>query len=281
MKNISAYLSIAFSMLAVAGCGGGGDGGTAPVAAAPAAAPAPSTAPPPAAAPASAPPPAPTESAEGLYAGTTSNGRAITGIVLDEGTHHLYYVLYSIVGNPNAIGGVVQGTGSATNGSLTSSDARDFNLEGLGVLPATLSSTYTQQQTLSGLVAYGPGSTVSFSGSYVSTAQTAAPSLTTLAGAFSGQVASSAGLENAVVNVSTSGALSGAGSSGCTVAGTVTPRQKGLAYYMSLRFGGPPCLFANQTLAGIVYFDASNRRLYAAAPNGNRTDGVLFVGTKP
>jgi hypothetical protein len=61
----------------------------------------------------------------------------------------------------------------------------------------------------------------------------------------------------------------------------VAPRARGNAFNVSLTFGGAPCLFANQTLTGIAYFDATTRVVYAAAPNANRTDGVLFVGTKP
>ena len=53
------------------------------------------------------------------------------------------------------------------------------------------------------------------------------------------------------------------------------------AYNVAIRFGAAPCFFANQSMSGIAYFDAPTKRLYAAAPNAGRTDGILFLGTKP
>lgn len=248
--HINSFITSAVACAFVAGCGGGGDSATPPVAA---------------------------SSAEGLYVGTTTTGRTVTGLVLDDGT---YYMLYSPVGAPTAIAGVVQGTGTSTAGTFSSSNARDFNLEGLGVLSATVSASYVAKQSLNGTVSYSPSSTTSFSGTYSANYE-AVPSLTTLAGTFAGQVASSAGVENASVTISSAGAISGSGASGCAVSGSATPRARGNVFNISLTFGGAPCLFANETLAGIAYFDSAAKRLYAAAPNAGRTDGVLFLGVKP
>jgi hypothetical protein len=33
-------------------------------------------------------------------------------------------------------------------------------------------------------------------------------------------------------------------------------------------------------LSGIGYFDAATRTIYAAAPNADRTDGFLFIGSR-
>jgi hypothetical protein len=235
----------------VAGCGGGGGD--------------------------SDPPPVAATSAEGLYSGTTTSGRAVTGLVLDDGT---YYVLYSPVGSSTAIAGVVQGTGTSNAGTFSSGNARDFNLEGLGVLAGTVSASYVAKQSFNGTVSYSAGGTTSFSSTYDANYE-AVPSLAALAGTFAGQVASSAGNENATVTISSAGAISGSGASGCAVSGSVSPRTRGNAFNVSLTFGGAPCLFANQTLTGIAYFNATTKQLYAAAPNAGRTDGVLLVGVKP
>jgi hypothetical protein len=37
----------------------------------------------------------------------------------------------------------------------------------------------------------------------------------------------------------------------------------------------------NQRVAGIAYFNAMAKKLYIAAPNAARTDGVLFLGIRP
>lgn len=249
MFNVRLFGAAVVSGLLLASCGGGGG---------------------------SSPTPAPTTSAEGLFLGTTNTNRTVTGLVLDDST---FYFLYSRVGNPSVIGGVVQGSGVSNNGSFSSSNARDFNLEGLGVLAATVSASYISRQSLNGNVLYNGGST-SFTSAF-DVAYDAVPSLSALAGTFSGQVAFSQGVENANVTISPSGALSGVGASGCTVTGSVVPRTRGNVFNLSLTFGGAPCFFANQTMTGIAYFDAPAKRLYGATPTANRADGVLFVGVKP
>jgi len=228
--------------------------------------------------PSPSPAPTPLPSAEGLWTGNTNTGRSVTGIVLEDGT---YYFLYSIVNRPLLIGGVVQGTGTSTNGSFTSSDARDFNLEGAGVQSATIDSSYVARQSLNGNVNYtAPRSTVTFTTAFDSDWDTV-PTLAAIAGNYTGQVASSQGVENTGVAISSSGVINGLGDSGCTVTGSVTPRSSGNVYAATIVFGPAPCFFANQTLTGIAYYRANLRTLYATAPNADRTDGVLFVGVKP
>jgi len=60
-----------------------------------------------------------------------------------------------------------------------------------------------------------------------------------------------------------------------------SPRAHGNVFNISISFGAAPCLFTNQTLSGVAFFNPNAKRLYAATPNATRTDGALFVGTKP
>ncbi len=198
MSRASLFLAALSTGLLVS-CGGGGD----------------SPAPVPAPAPAPAPAPPPPASAEGLYIGATSTNRTVTGLVLDDDS---FYVLYSSVGNPAVIAGVVQGNGTSNNGSFSSSNARDFNLEGLGVLNATVSASYNAKQLLNGTVSYTSGGPTTFTSTFDAAYDTA-PSIAALAGTFAGQVAFSQGVENANVTITSSGALNGVGASGCTVSG--------------------------------------------------------------
>ena len=220
--------------------------------------------------------PAGPSAVQGLWLGTTTTNRAVTGLVFSDGSS---YVLYSRVGNPALLGGVVQGSSSAANGTWSSGDARDFNLEGAGVLAATLAGTYTAKQSLAGTATYSNGSTTSFSGTYNAAYETV-PTLSAVSGMYNGTVAFSQGSQAAQVSVAASGAVT-ATASGCIATGTATPRTDGNAYNVTLTYGPAPCFFAGQTFNGIAYFDAPNKRLYAAAPNAARTDGVLFIGTKP
>jgi hypothetical protein len=215
--------------------------------------------------------------AEGLWQGTTSTNRAIAGVVLDDGT---FWFIYSGVGNSSVIAGVVQGNGTSNNGSFTSSNGRDFSFEGLGVNDFTLAATYAAKNTLRGTVT----STTSGSGTFASTYSTdyeLTPNLLDIAGTYSGSDASSGGVESATVAISSTGVISGNSAKGCSFTGNATPRPNGNVYNVSVTFGGGVCVNGTNTVTGVAYFDASTRRLTSAALNSGRTDGFLYVGTKP
>lgn len=214
--------------------------------------------------------------AQGLWNGATNTNRTITGIVLSNGT---YYVLYSPVGSPTGIAGVTQGTGTSSAGAFSSSNGKDFNLEGLGVNSATVSASYITKQSFNGTVSYTGGGTTTFTSTYNADYETV-PSLSALAGTFTGTVAFSLGVQSATITVSPTGALSGGGN-GCSISGTASPRTDGNVYDILIKFGASPCYFANQSFTGIGYFNSATNTLYAVAPNAARTDGVIFVGTKP
>ena len=227
----------------------------------------------------STPPPAPAptaSSAEGRYSGSTDTNRTIASVVLDDGT---YYFFYSVPANPTLIAGLIQGNGTSNNGSFTSANAKDFNLEGLGVLSATIAASYAERQSLNGSIAY-PGASVATFTTAFDPAYDATPSLASLAGTYTGQAgSSSAGVESATVTIASTGVFTGE-TDGCTFSGTVSPRTRGNIFDQSVTFGGAPCAFAGITLVGIAYLDVPNRRLYAAAPASNRTDAVIFSGTR-
>lgn len=217
-----------------------------------------------------------TSAAEGLYSGTTNTNRTVRGIIMDDGT---YYVIYSAINDPNLIAGVVQGSSTASGGVFLSNNAKDFNIEGLGVHSATISGTYSTKQSVSGTFLYDDASTVAFTGIYDNDYEIT-PSVATIEGTYSGTVAFSLGIENATVSVSTSGAISGVGTSGCTMSGSIKPSTSGNVFNVSVIFGDAPCYFANQTMKGIGYYDAETKQLLTAAPNHNRTEGIMFVGVK-
>ena len=128
-------------ILVLAACGGGGGGNAVP-----------------------APAAGPVSSAEGLWIGSTSTSRTVTGFVLDNGT---YWILYSVPHVSALIGGFVQGTGSSLNGSFSSSDGIDFNVEGNGINTTTVSASYFSKQSFNGSVTYPTlNQTFTFSSSY-------------------------------------------------------------------------------------------------------------------
>lgn len=216
--------------------------------------------------------------AEGVYFGSTSTGRTTTALVLDDGT---YYVIYSSQNNPSIIAGAVTGTGTSLNGILSSSNAKDINLEELGLLPTSFRASYSYKQSLYGAINYPSlNQTVTFTGTYNSAYQLS-PALSTIAGTYSGRVGHTRGAEPATVTVSSSGAISGQGTSGCAVTGSLTPRSKGNIYTTTVTFGGSPCVFPNTTLTGASYYDATAKRLYVIGMTSTRDNGMIFGGSKP
>lgn len=214
---------------------------------------------------------------DGLYVGTTSTGRIATGLILDDGS---FYVLYSTRDNPSIIAGAIQGTGTALNGSFSSTSARDINLEGLGMLSTTLAASYTVKQSLSGTVTYPSlTQTVTFTSTYDAQYE-AAPALSIIAGNYSGRAGSNIGTENATLTVMSTGVISGIGSSGCRFSGSATPRAKGNVYDTSITFDSAPCLLPGSTLTGVAYFEASTNRIYAIGMTSGRDAGFIYAGSR-
>ncbi len=215
--------------------------------------------------------------AEGLWQGTTDAGRAIAGLVLDDGA---YWLIYSAIGNSNVIAGMVQGSGASSNGTFTSSNGKDFNLEGMGINDFNLVATYSAKSSLNGTVSYPGGTTITFASAYDSSYELT-PSLTTIAGTYSGAAATSSGTEFATVAITSAGDISGTSLSGCGFTGSATPRAKGNVYNVSITFGGGVCVQGISTVTGVAHFDAASKQLTSAAVNSGRTDGFIYVGIKP
>lgn len=253
-------LAAAIVSIMLAACGGGG-GGASTSAQVVVSTPAPSTAIP-----------------DGLYTGTTSTGRTINGLVLDNGS---YYFVYSVSNNPSVLAGVVQGSGAALGGNFTSTNAVDVNLEGNGVLPASLSAAYVPLTSFNGSANYPTQNfTTTFSSTYNKSYESA-PSFAAISGRYAGVTGSPGAAEQTTIIVGSSGTLVGSGNSGCMFSGLVTPRTKGNVYDMSITFGAAPCLMPGGAFTGVAYLDSATNRLVAVEMNAARTTGVIFTGTKP
>ncbi|CAG2158268.1 hypothetical protein LMG31506_06304 [Cupriavidus yeoncheonensis] len=257
-KKTLLALSLAAAAAFIPGCGGGGDdsGGT------------PST-------------PAATGNAEGLWKGTSSSNRTLTGLVLDDGS---YYVFYSAVGVSAVPGGVIQGSSSASGGTFSSGNGIDFSVENQPPRPVSVAASYIAKTQFNGTVTYSgpPAQTVSFTSAYSSDYDNAA-SLAALEGRYVGVVhtLSSASTVAVPVNIDGHGALTSSDPLlGCTFSGSVSPRSHGNVFNVTLTFGAAPCPLPGQKLTGILYFDSAGGTLYLAAPTAARDDLALFVGKR-
>ncbi len=250
--RLISFLCIILLAFSISACGGGEDGTST-----------------------STPPPSAT-SAEGLWNGTTDTGRTIAGLVLGDDT---YWFLYSLAGNPNVIAGLVQGSGISQASSFTSSNTRDFNLEGNGILDATFAGSFVTKQSFSGTVTYAIGGQTTVNSTYDADYDLT-PNVNLLVGTYTGSTATAGGSEIVTVTLSTN-SISGFSASGCTFTGSFAPRSSGNVYDVSVTFAGGVCSNGTDTVNGVAFFDAGTNTLYSAALNTTRTNGFIFVGTKP
>ena len=216
--------------------------------------------------------------AEGIWSGTTSTSRSLTGIVLGNG---MYWVLYSAPNNSAAIAGVVVGRGTSLNGSYSATEGKDFNFEGQGAHDATVSASYVAKQSFNGSITYpGLNQTVAFTSSF-NTAFDQPLSLSAIAGTYSGNAIVVGGAQEATSLVVTAdGAVSGSASTGCLFSGHATPFASGGIYDLSITFGGGACSNGTSTVTGIVYYDTAARKIYSVALNYTLSNGFVFVGSK-
>lgn len=216
------------------------------------------------------------QAAAGLWVGTTDTNRTGAGLVFADGS---YYFIYSRPGDASVIGGVTAGTLSVSGPNVVSNDGRDFNLEGQGLNTGTATATPVAKMSLNGSVTYTRGTTVKFNLSYDPSFELT-PMLADLVGSYTGSSVSSRGVQSTSVTINASGAFGGT-VAGCNYSGAATPRTDGNAFNLTVSFGGPPCLFAGETLNGIGHYNASARQFIALAGNNTRTDGFLAVLNKP
>ena len=212
-------------------------------------------------------------SAEGRWTGTTSTGRAIAGLVLEDGS---YWLFYSAKDDPTVLAGLVQGIGTSHSGSFGSSNTRDLNLEGAGIRAATIRGSYVPNKSFLGTIAYFNGEAESFTSTSNAVSELA-PNLNLVAGTYAGLRADH---HTVIVTVDAAGTLSGHSTDGCTVAGTLSPRAKGSMFKISMTFGSDTCRQGTETITGVALYEAATNRLYSAALNPARTTSYLFLGTK-
>lgn len=207
----------------------------------------------------------------GLWNGTTSTNRTVSALTFQDGT---IWGVYSSVGNPNSIAGVIQANGSVS-GAIISGSGADYNLELLTITPGTISATVNPKTSIA-----GSAGGITFSGTY-NVGFDLTPSLAAIAGTFTGTGVASGGSEATTVTIASNGGLSGSSASGCTFSGTATARTDGNALNVAVTFNGGVCANGTNTTTGIAYYDATKKQLISAALNSAKTNGFLFLGSKP
>lgn len=241
MRSIKmiAALSMAASLVA---CGGGGDSG------------------PPAA--------SVTSSAEGFWTGTSSNGKQVAAVILENGE------TWGVYSSGGVLAGAIYGNINSSDNTISGSGLDFYN----GTSHAgTLSGNVAPKSSINLTSSSG----VSFSGTY-SNAYEQAASLTNLAGTYSGYgLSARTSAQYIPVTIASNGTIS-AGDANCAATGTASPRASGKNVFdIQVNFTGNYCALGNGAVVnGIAYYDASSRSMIAMGLNGNKTDGFIYLGSK-
>lgn len=227
------------------------------------------------------------EGLHGIWIGTSSNGRAIWGAVVDD----KFYLWYSAIGDPTMLRGGITGSfdfdsGEIRNGVLRAINTFDFTMDDRTVYIAELIGKYVPKQTLTGTMYLRQGGSVSFSLTYVSDSGTkvgdpgpiGVANFADIIGTYDGQ-SIYIGTGRPMVTIAPDGALHIQGYldgfSGHNWETTQCPTTDGhintqywgaTVYQLRLTIG---CLFPARDVTGAALFDPTTRQLFLFAWRGN------------
>lgn len=239
----------AAAVVMLTACGGGGDGastpGTTPNA------------------------PQTSNTAEGLWSGTTSNGARFNAAILENGESWAVIARFD-----GRFIGAVNGTATSAGGSFSGSG---LQFAANGISSGSLSGTYTAKSNFTVTLSDGTKATATYESSYDQ-----APSLATIAGTYSGYGTTMKFEGYDSFTVGTDGSIRSGSASTCLTTGTLAPRASGKnVLTVSLVFSGPSCALGNgAATSGMAYYDAATRQLVALTLNNAKTDGLFILAAK-
>lgn len=219
---------------------------------------------------------------QGFYSGTTSNSQDVGILFKSNGE---YWGIYSQLGSRNLTGGFIHGKITTSGEKAASNNLKDFHIFSGSTYTGSVDATVRTKDSLNGSLRYG-SSGVNFNTKYDQILNKEV-NLSDIKGNHSGQVGILQGVENANITITQSGtsgasaqagSIYGTGSSGCSFNGELQRSSTKDHFDFYIKFGGSPCYMANQTLSGVITYDASTKYIRAAAVNSDRSNGVLFIG---
>jgi hypothetical protein len=255
MKRLNTILSTLL-VVALAGCGGGGDGSND-----------------------SGQQPLPAAKIEGAWQGTVSNGNTLQLIALEDNS--FWGIFGRTVGNVLIVDGFARGSGQVSGNQFTGSQ-REYDSAGNTYI-GSFAGAVSNGISITGSTSFAGGSAATYSLTPIPTAQfdyqrTAAVS--EIAGAWNGQFIDGA---SGAISINGSGQLSGS-SSGCSFTGTVAPRSSGRNIFnFSVTFGGGNCLLPGQTMTGIAVqyrTTSGTSQLIAGATDSSGSIGQMFLAQR-
>jgi hypothetical protein len=206
----------------------------------------------------------------GLWLGSLDGNRAVSTILLGDGT---YYMKYAGTGAPGSFGGVVRGTGGFHGATFTSTDGVDFHFAYplQAPTPAAIDAKLGGHQTVTG--------SLNASALELTYDKPFDPDgkLADLAGSYPGNVTFSLGLRQTTFDVDANGNLHTI-LNGCTITGTAVPRPDD-AFDLTLTFGYVACVFPGAVFKGAVVYSHDLQQLDAAVV-GPYGQAITFTANK-
>jgi len=189
-------------------------------------------------------------------------------------------VLYGPTAIPGStqIEGVLVGDGTAGGSTFSASTLQNLNFTDQTNVAGAMTATFLLRSYFDANLAYVGGATDAFNADY-SFRYEDMPSLSLVAGNYTGQLASLIGVPNANMAISSSGAVSIAATGGCTAGGTILLHPFGNVYDITLTFGAG-CPAEGLTLSGHAKYDATTNSLTAITTTPGITNTVMVVATK-
>lgn len=192
--------------------------------------------------------PAVTPVIQGVYQGSSSNGKSLNTLVLEDGSFWNIYGISS--GSAISVQGVATGSSSASDGAFSIS-FKDFYAPGISPVSGTGSGTYSGSNLVGTLTENGVTASISLTAPLASNYNyNLAADMASITGSWSGGLLDG---ETATVNILAAGTVTGTSSLGCSFAGTLSSRPSGKnVFNISLTFGAAPCALPNQTASGVA-----------------------------
>ena len=215
------------------------------------------------------------QSAAGLWHGATDTKREVNAVTLSDGR---YFAVYSGATGSSSIGGGVQGTATVSDGRLNSSDLLSFSVELQPPVNGTFTAQVVPRFVIDGTATVPNQPTVSFEANYEAEFEQT-PTLTGIAGSYTGEAGFASGVRPATFNIDAAGAVTST-INGCNITGTVTPRTDGNVYDLTAVFGGAPCALPNLTFTGVVFLRNGGKQLYSVSRNTAVKQTIVFTGLK-
>lgn len=235
--------AVAASILAVAGCGGGGSEVSSPDAAI----------------------------AEGLWKGTTSDGYDLGLVVLETGEY------WGVLATGGSAFGMMQGNANSSGGDFSSANGLTFAFGSGSATAFTVAGKYVAKTSLTGTV------TSNRIGTFNTTADArydTPVTLAAIAGNWTGTAGSLTQTSAFTMEVTSNGAFTFTGGTGCIVTGAFVPRPTGKSVYNVNAMTDLATCGAANTISGIAIPSADGGSLSIAVIRPDRTNSLLAIATK-